>query len=135
MDQYTVPDYLLVAPDFKDEVLGKQGEIGLVAFSDFTDDTIFLRFEDGQLGAYPSEALLSLKSSKEIYDYLEWNAMDISKKDFRTLHNLTLFLDYGDMAAQKKALVIARESPLILEASTTRLNEALDQIHSRRFGR
>lgn len=135
MNQNALPDYVLVAPDFSDKVLGKQGEIGLVVFGYDTDENFFIRFEDGQLGAYPAEALLSLKSSKEIFDYLEWNASDISKKDFRTLHNLTYFLDYGDMSAQKKALSLAKTSTLILDASTTRLNEALDQAHSRRFGR
>ena len=53
---------------------------------------------------------------------------------FQDASHLTYFLDYGDMTAQKKALSLAKTSQLILEASTTRLNEALDQAHSRRFG-
>lgn len=134
MNQETLPHYLLVSPDFRDEVIGKQGEIGLVVFGYDTDDTFFLRFEDGQLGAYPADALLSLKSSKEVLDYLEWNSSEISKKDFRALYNMTLFLDYGTMDAQKKALSLAKENPVILEASTVVLREALDQSHAWRYG-
>lgn len=135
MNQNSLPDYLMVSPAFRDEVLGKQGEIGLVVFGYDTDDTFFVRFEDGQLGAYPSDALLSLKSSKEVFDYLEWNASEISKQDFRALHNITLFLDYGTMDSQKKALSFAKANPTILNASTTVLREALDQSHARRYGR
>jgi hypothetical protein len=134
MNQDTLPDYLMVVPDFKDEVLGKQGEIGLVVFGYDTDDVFFIRFEDGQLGAYPADALLSLKSAKEVMDYLEWNASDISKQDFRALHNMTYFLELGTMDAQKKGLTLAKTNRTILEASTTLLREALDQSHSRRYG-
>jgi hypothetical protein len=135
MNQEKLPDYLMVAPDFRDDVLGKQGEIGLVVFGYDTDDVFFLRFEDGQLGSYPADALLSLKSSKQVYDYLEWNASEISKQDFRALHNITLFLDYGTMDAQKKGLTLAKTNPTILSACTTVLREALDQSHARRYGR
>jgi hypothetical protein len=134
MNQETLPDYLMVSPDFNDEVLGKQGEIGLTVFGYDTDDIFFIRFEDGQLGSYSADALLSLKSAKEVMDYLEWNASDLSKQDFRTLHNLTLFLEYGTMDAQKKGLTLAKTNSTILGASTTVLREALDQSHSRRYG-
>ena len=132
MSEYKLPDYLMVSPTYNDEVIGKSGEIGLLIAGYELEDTFFLRFEDGQLGDYPAQALIALRQPREIYDHLEWNSQELQKADFRALHNIAILLEYGNLSSQKKAFMLAKANPVILEAGTIRLNEALGDIYYRR---
>lgn len=131
MSLFTLPDYFMVAPDFTDEVIGKQGEIGLLIAGYESDDSFCLRFEDGQLGSYAADTLLSLKPSHDILNYLEWHAMELQKADFRALHNIAILLEYGNMEAQKKALNLAKGNKQVLDGATAKLSDLLDISHSR----
>jgi hypothetical protein len=123
----TLPDYLLVSPALKEDVVEKQGQIGLLIVGYEEEDSYFLRFEDGTTGTYSAADLLSAKPTKELLQYLEEHASQMSKQDFRTLYNMTLFLDYGTTDAQKKALALAMTNEVTLKASLNPLNETLNQ--------
>jgi hypothetical protein len=134
MSLYTLPDYFMISPEFRDEVLGKQGEIGLLITGYEYEDSFFLRFEDGQLGAYSADAILTLKPSHDILNYLEEHSMELQKADFRKLHSIAILLEYGTVEAQKKALILTQGNRPVLEGATAKLSDLLDISHSRRIG-
>jgi hypothetical protein len=135
MKPIPLTDYLLVSPALSQDVIEKQGQIGLLIIGHEEEDSFFLRFQDGQLGAYSAGDLLALKTANELLDLLDRNGAGMAQKDFRALINITYFLNYGNMSAQKSALSLARTNEFVLHASTVPLSELLGRQHHRHIGR
>ena len=121
----TLPEYLLVDPRVNGDPLEKQGQIGLLIAAYSHENSYILRFEDGQLGVYDSESLLTLKTNDEIFAYLELKGKAIPKADFRALYNVTLFREHDTLLAQKKAMELARINETVRSASLVSLAEQL----------
>jgi len=135
MNDYVLPDYLLVGKASTGDLLEKQNEIGLLIAGYPRDNEFIIRFEDGTQGVYKADDLLCLKTSQELFDHLEVQGAEMPKADFRAMYNITLFLGHGTLRAQKQAFKLAMSNENIRQHSLLPLSEQLEIAGKRKVGR
>ena len=120
-----LPEYLLVHPELKDDPINKQGQIGFITAAVLNTDEFYVGFDDHEVGLYSADALLILKASGVIHDFIHQNALKLSVDDFKDLKNIALHLDYGTLEQQRKAIKIAKENPSVGSIALMSLEESL----------
>lgn len=115
----------MVRPELEHDSKHRQGQIGLVTEARLETDDIVLGFEDHHVGLYSSDALLTLKTPEEIYEYLRQNSISISVNDFKDLKQIALLTDHGTRNQVLTAFELIQKNNNILDAATVGLDQLL----------
>jgi hypothetical protein len=87
--------HVLIHPWLINDEAGKAGKIGQISSASVESNDFLVRFADGSQGNYKADAILKLKSSDEILQYLEDNATKLSTEDYKSLQNIAFLEEAG----------------------------------------
>jgi hypothetical protein len=118
---------VLVHPELAEDPAGKQNEFGAILAADFNTDEMLVCFTDGNWGLYPTDALLVLKESEELFRLLETNEVPVTEADRKLIHAMALVLLHDFEEAPRICLKICRQNPAIRELAMESLPDALDR--------
>ena len=113
----------------------KVGTIGTIEFTDFTEDKIWVRFEDEEVDCFSSKTLFILRASDELialaetYQAVQWPPVS------QSLQTLALLQASGSAKQLKDAFELLQDDPELHRVATIRLNEAIDFAPRRKIGR
>lgn len=111
------------------------GKIGTIEFTDFTEDKIWVRFEDEEVDCFSSKTLFILRASEELmalaetYHAVQWPPVS------QNLQTLALLQASGSAKQLKDAFELLQDDPELHRVATIRLNEAIDFAPRRKIGR
>ncbi|SDH30122.1 hypothetical protein [Mucilaginibacter gossypii] len=111
------------------------GKIGTIEFTDFTEDKIWVRFEDEEVDCFSSKTLFILRASDELialaetYQAVQWPPVS------QNLQTLALLQASGSAKQLKDAFELLQDDPELHRVATIRLNEAIDFAPRRKIGR
>lgn len=111
------------------------GKIGLIEFTDFEADKIWVGFEDEEVDALSAKTLFVLKTSEEImalaekFKSVQWPPVA------QNLQTLALLQSSGSPDQLKKAYILLQDDPELHREATIRLNEVLELTPTRKIGR
>jgi hypothetical protein len=130
-----LPDFVMVHPKLKDDPVAKQGQIGFITAAILNTDDFYVGFEDGEVGLYSADALLTFKPPDDIYDGIKRDVMQLLPATFKDLKNIALLLDYGTEIQHRKAMEIAQKNPAVMANAMESLEQILGIGQSRKYGR
>ena len=111
------------------------GKVGTIEFTDFTEDKIWVRFEDEEVDCFSSRTLFVLKTADELnklaetYQAVQWPPVS------RNLRTLSLLRSSGSTKQLKTAFELIQDDPELHRVATIRLNEVIDLAPVRKIGR
>ncbi|MEO6849915.1 MAG: hypothetical protein ABI166_04775 [Mucilaginibacter sp.] len=111
------------------------GSIGIIEFTDFTKDEIWVRFEDEEVDCFSSKTLFILRACNELnelaetYQAVQWPPVS------QNLQTLALLQASGSARQLKNAFELLRDDPELHRLATIRLNEAIEFAPRRKIGR
>ena len=111
------------------------GSIGIIEFTDFTKDEIWVRFEDEEVDCFSSKTLFILRDCNELnelaetYQAVQWPPVS------QNLQTLALLQASGSARQLKNAFELLRDDPELHRLATIRLNEAIEFAPRRKIGR
>jgi hypothetical protein len=111
------------------------GSIGIIEFTDFTKDEIWVRFEDEEVDCFSSKTLFILRACNELnelaetYQAVQWPPVS------QNLQTLALLQESGSARQLKNAFELLRDDPELHRLATIRLNEAIEFAPRRKIGR
>ena len=105
---------VLVHPDFKDDPMQKQGQVGIMTYPRELNE-MYVSFPRGGDGVYSWDTLMKLKGKQEIFDDLMTNGSSMQQDDFKAMYKIVLLQDRGTSRGTYDALEIARDNPGIWE--------------------
>lgn len=117
--------YALVHPDLTDDPAKRQGQIGIITYTDLANDDVYVSFDKGQQALYSSDALLVLNKSNDIYWDSFHDRKDLSTDDFKNMLQVSLLLQSGLRKDAKAAIEMAANSPVIRERAMSTLKDQL----------
>jgi hypothetical protein len=122
---------VLVHPEFKDDPLQKQGQVGVMTYPRELNE-MYVAFPGGGESVYSWDTLLKLKGKQEIFDDLMTNGSSMKPDDFKAMYKIMLLQDRGTSRGTFDALEIARDNPGIWERALDRVRqiERLEQSKS-----
>ena len=132
-EQDTVGLMVMVSPFFwTSEHMGK---IGIIEFTDFPDDKIWVRFEDDGLDCFSSKTLFVLKSADDLNEFAETNRAILWDHVIKQLHSLALVQTPGYENDLNSAFTSLLDDPGLHSLATIRLNEVADYPPRRKIAR
>lgn len=105
---------VLVHPDFKDDPLQKQGQIGVLTYPRELNE-MYVAFPGGGESVYSWDTLLKLKDKQEIFRDLSENGTSMNVNDFKAMYKIMLLQDRNTSRGSFEALEIARDNPGVWE--------------------
>ncbi len=111
------------------------GSIGIIEFTDFTKDEIWVRFEDEEVDCFSSKTLFILRACNELnelaetYQAVQWPPVS------QNLQTVALLQASGSARQLKNAFELLRDDPELHRVATIRLNEAIEFVPRRKIGR
>ncbi|MBK0380104.1 hypothetical protein [Mucilaginibacter segetis] len=111
------------------------GSIGIIEFTDFTKDEIWVRFEDEEVDCFSSKTLFILRACDELnelaetYQAVRWPPVS------QNLQTLARLQASGSAKQLKNAFELLQDDPELHRLATIRLNEAIDFAPRRKIGR
>jgi hypothetical protein len=111
------------------------GSIGIIEFTDFTKDEIWVRFEDEEVDCFSSKTLFILRACDELnelaetYQAVRWPPVS------QNLQTLARLQASGSARQLKNAFGLLQDDPELHRLATIRLNEAIDFAPRRKIGR
>ncbi|GAA4331849.1 hypothetical protein GCM10023149_37870 [Mucilaginibacter gynuensis] len=118
-------NYVMVHPELKNDPAGKAAQIGTIRHADLIRNDVYVEFQDGQLGLYAANALLTLKKSEDIFKYLERDGHTLSFIDYNNLHKIALIERFGYPEQVSRALELAKESETVYRKGLVSLEDHL----------
>lgn len=132
--------YVQVHPQLDDPV-GRQGQIGMITYTDLEKDDVYISFEKGQQGLYSSDALLVMRKSNEIYGDTISKVSELSTPDFKMLLEISLKMQSSNAQEHRTALEMSLTNETTRQFSQISLQERLgitnnyqldqEQVHGR----
>jgi len=111
------------------------GRIGIIEFTDFTNDRIWVRFEDEEVDYFSSRTLFVLKNAGELNELAETNRAVFWDHVIKNLQSLALLQASGSDSDLKSAFTFLQDDPDLHRLATIRLNEVIDNAQKRKIGR
>jgi hypothetical protein len=111
------------------------GKIGIVEFTDFPDDKIWVRFDDEEVDYFSSKTLFLLKNANELNELAETNRAILWTHLIKNLQSLALLQTSGSDIERRNAFASLQDDPGLHAVATIRLNEVVDYAPRRRIGR
>lgn len=111
------------------------GKIGTIEFTDFTEDNIWVRFEDEEVDCFSSKTLFVLKSADELNELAETKRAILWDHVIKYLQSLALLQASGSESDMKSALTFLQDEPDLHRMATVRLNEVIEPATRRKIGR
>lgn len=111
------------------------GKIGTIEFTDFTEDNIWVRFEDEEVDCFSSKTLFVLKSADELNELAETKRAILWDHVIKQLHSLALVQAPGYENDLKSAFASLQDDPGLHGLATIRLNEVIEPTQTRKIGR
>ena len=111
------------------------GRIGIIEFTDFTKDEIWVRFEDEEVDCFRSKTLFVLRTADELNELAETKGALFWAHVIKQLQSLALLQASGSDSDLKSALASLQDDPELHRLATIRLNEAIDFAPRRKIGR
>lgn len=135
--------YALVNPGLTNDPINRQGQVGIITFTDTAKDDVYVSFDKGQQGLYSSDALLVFKKSNEIYHDAFLNVKQLDTADFKQLVEISLLLQSGSRQDARTAMEMAAANPVLRQNAMHDLkgqlgivnNQAEAQQHTVGIGR
>ena len=126
---------VLVHPDLENHPAGREGDIGIVAYVDATQNEIYLRFTDEAEAVYPSDALFMLQQKEKIFPDGGANVSVANLDSYKDLYKIATLQGIGRGKDIWNALEIARDNPQIWPNSLVSVEETLGLRHNQYIGR
>ncbi|QHS55867.1 hypothetical protein GWR56_10105 [Mucilaginibacter sp. 14171R-50] len=111
------------------------GQIGLIEFTDFEADKIWVGFEDEEVDAFSAKTLFVLKTTEELKELAEKFKSVQWPPVAQNLQTLALLQSSGLPEQLAKAYILLQDDPELHREATIRLNEVLDLTPTRKIGR
>ena len=127
-------ELVLVHPLLPVDPVSQQGKVGMIVSADLDANEILVSFGDRLTGLYESDALLTLKSSREVYQQVLNGVQTLEKEDYKILHQVNMLQDVGRPELITKAYGLLAESPIALKLATISLEDHIDLSRSRDQG-
>ncbi|MBS7565575.1 hypothetical protein KHS38_14270 [Mucilaginibacter sp. Bleaf8] len=105
---------VLVHPDFKDDPVQRQGQVGVMTYPRELNE-MYVSFPGGGEGVYSWDTLLKLKDKQDIVRNLTSNGSAMPENDFKALYKIMLLMDRGTSLGTLSALEMARDNPSVWE--------------------
>lgn len=117
---------VVVHPLLPTDPADRQGHLGTISHVSYDNEIMEVSFEDGEKSFYPTDALLVLKSYRE----LSRDMMDVHQrmeaKELKTLIDINTIIENGTLSQQHEALHMARSNERILRLATVSLTSRLE---------
>ena len=111
------------------------GKIGIIEFTDFPNDRIWVRFEDEEVDCFSSKTLFVLKNADELNELAETNRPFFWDHVIKILQSLALVKASRSDSDMKSALTSLLDDPDLHRLATIRLNEVIEPAQTRKIGR
>jgi len=111
------------------------GKIGIIEFTDFADDKIWVGFEDEEVDSFSAKTLFILRATEELNELAETYKSVQWPPVAQNLQTLALLQASGSAEQLKKAFILIQDDPELHRVATIRLNEAIDFAPGRKIGR
>ncbi|PAW95452.1 hypothetical protein CKK33_18880 [Mucilaginibacter sp. MD40] len=111
------------------------GKIGLIEFTNFEADKIWVGFEDEEVGSFSAKTLFVLKTTEELKELAEKFKSVQWPPVAQNLQTLALLQASGAPEQLKKAYILIQDDPELHREATIRLNEVMDLTPTRKVGR
>ena len=123
MEEEYICTYALVHPDLSDDPAQKQGQIGIITYTEPEQDNIYVSFGKGQPALYASDALLVLQNHRSIHANAIANLRELSTDDYQTLLKISIAQQSNEPSQLKYALKMAATNPVTRQHSLINLNQ------------
>jgi hypothetical protein len=111
------------------------GKIGIIEFTDFRNDKIWVRFEDEEVDFFSSKTLFVLKNAEGINELADTHQAVFWDHVIKNLRSLALLRASGLDIGLKSAFTFLQDDPELHRLATIRLNEVIDLEPKRKIGR
>ncbi|BAU51973.1 hypothetical protein [Mucilaginibacter gotjawali] len=111
------------------------GKVGIIEFTDFPNDKIWVRFEDEEVDCFSSGTLFVLKNADELNELAETNRAFFWAHVIKNLQSLALLQASGSDSDLKSAFAALQDDPDLHRLATIRLNEVIEPAPRRKIGR
>jgi hypothetical protein len=111
------------------------GKIGIIEFTDFPNDKIWVGFEDEAVDFFSSKILFVLKNADELNELAETKRAFFGEHVIKNLQSLALLQASGSNSDLKSAFAFLQDDPELHTQATIRLNEVIDLEPRRKIGR
>ena len=111
------------------------GSIGKIEFTDFTEDNIWIRFEDEEVDCFSSKTVFVLREADELNEIAENKQGWLWPPLPEHLKILAALQAFGSDKQMIAAFKLLQDDPELHRLATIRLNEAIDLAPQRKIGR
>jgi len=125
---------VLVHPDFKDDPLQKQGQVGVLTYPRELDE-MYVSFPGGGESVYSSDTLLKLKNKQEIAADLMTNGTAMDTSGFKAMYKIMLLQDKDTNRGNYDALEVARDNPAIWDRTLEKIGQTERLEQAKTFSR
>ena len=94
---------VMVNPLLTDDPTRMQGQVGLIDSIDVEKDEVRVKFTNNVIGAYSTDALLSLQPKEMVLDTIKAKLVELDPKDVRILLDIYRLQNIGEPVAFEEA--------------------------------
>ena len=111
------------------------GKIGLIDFTDFEKNEVWVAFDDDEVECFSSKIIFVLKTTEELnalsekYRSVNWPPVS------QNLKTLAMLQASGSTEQLRKAYELVQDDPELHREATIRLNEVMDLTPAQKVGR
>lgn len=117
---------VVVHPHLLIDPADRQGQLGTISHVSYDNEIIEVSFQDGKQSLYATDALLVLKSHRELFRDLMDAAKQMDAQQFKTLLRINMALEKGTQRQKDEALGLALDSEEVLRFATVSLQSRLE---------
>jgi len=117
---------VVVHPHLLIDPADRQGQLGTISHVSYDNEIIEVSFPDGKPSLYATDALLVLKSHRELFRDLMDAAKQMDAQEFKTLLRINMALEKGTQRQKDEALALALASEEVLRFATVSLQSRLE---------
>lgn len=117
---------VMVHPLLPTDPADRQGHLGTISHVSYDNEIIEVSFEDGEKSLYLTDALLVLKSHRELSRDMTDGYQQLDAKELKTLTDINAILENGTLAQQHEAFRMALSNERILRLVTVSLTSRLE---------
>ena len=117
---------VVVHPLLPTDPADRQGYLGTISHVSYDNEIMEVSFEDGKRSLYLTDALLVLKSHRELSRDMTDGHLRLDAKELKTLIDINTILENGTLPQQHEALRMALSNEQILRLATVSLTSRLE---------
>ncbi|WEA00763.1 hypothetical protein [Mucilaginibacter sp. SJ] len=117
---------VMLHPEMWEAHADKEGVIGEIVKADLARDDFYVKYGEGtESRLHSADALMILRESDDIYEYLQNHSVDISPYDFKDLKTIALLVDRGTAKQIRTAMELVQKNENIRGASVSPLDKII----------